>query len=111
VSTPNPSARSRIPLMSREQATAVLDQVVLDRLVSLIDMDELLSFECDLFLALRQCGSEPVDAAEQSREMITSAFHRLGDELRERLGRSAAFSDCEMCELDLARDRATAPRT
>jgi hypothetical protein len=93
------------PLMSPAQAAAVLDKVLVDRVVNMVDLDELASFECDLFFALRACGIEAVDAAGMSRDMITSAFHRFGEELRMRLGQSAALSDCEMCELEIARER------
>ena len=95
------------PLMTPAQAANVLDKVLVDRVMGMLDLDELASFECDLFYALRACGIDPFDAATMSRDMITSAFQRFGEELRMRLGQSAALSDCELCGLEVVRDKRT----
>jgi hypothetical protein len=73
-------------LMTPAQAAAVLDDVLTDRIMGIIDMAAIASFECDLFCALRSCGMSHDDAAATSAKLIIAAFRRAGEELYEQLG-------------------------
>jgi hypothetical protein len=77
-------------LMTPAQAAAVLDDVLTDRIMGIIDMAAIASFECDLFCALRSCGMSHDDAAATSRKLIIAAYRRAGDELHEQLGSGLA---------------------
>jgi len=70
-------------LMTPEQAAAVLDDVLTDRMMAMIDMTALSSFECDLFFALSNCGMSHGDAAASSHQLIIAAFRRVVEELDE----------------------------
>lgn len=73
-------------LMTPEQAAAVLDDVLTDRIMGIIDMAAIVAFECDLLCALSACGMAHDEAVATSRKLIIAAYRRAGDELYEQLG-------------------------
>ncbi len=98
------------PLLAPEQAGRLLDEIIYERVLGCIDVDALLTFECELSCAFEECGFEgDPNVANLVTEMIDRALHRAREErwhVHLRRGRS-----CELEPWDSApRDALAAPR-
>ena len=87
------------PLMSREQASEVLEKIVYERVQSCLQLPELFRFELDLWVAVHECGLGDEEAAREiASQMIGRALHRIADD-DERYAMLQPFGQqCDLCE-------------
>lgn len=82
-------------MMTPEQASKLLDEVIYERVVRHIDVDGLHRFELELWLALQEVTG--ATDMVRARELIDRALVRFRDDPRRMIGASP-FGDCELCE-------------
>jgi hypothetical protein len=88
------------PLLTAEQATELLDQVIYERLAELVDFDAIWRLEQTIAMALSELLSEDETIAK-SKLLIDRAWHALADDPRRYLDvGSAPFDDCDLCEAE-----------
>jgi hypothetical protein len=95
-------------VISPEKAGKLLEEVVLERIMSFVDLKGLCLFQQELEVALIEVGVEYDEVAQVAKQMVDDAIHRLADDPRfEVLGPGSRdqLSDCALCEQPL-RDRA-----
>lgn len=96
------SGELHAPLMAPERASKLLDEIIYERVLSCIDVDGLLTFECELSCAFDECSIEgDAIAVDLAKEMIDRALHRVRDErwhAHLRSGRSIGAWDCDSCD-------------
>jgi hypothetical protein len=107
------SGELNVPLLAASDASKLLDEVIYERVLSCIDVDTLLTFECELSCAFDECGFDGrARGSELAKEMIDRALHRVRDERWQahlRSGRSCDVEpfDCELCDQPPATPKAT----
>jgi hypothetical protein len=67
-------------MMTPEQVSRLLDQVMVDRARSVVDVSELLDLVYELRTSLRDCGLAEADAASTARQLVREAIPRLVDD-------------------------------
>ena len=103
-SAPNVPSVPGAPLIAPDQAGRLLDEVIYERVLSCIDIDALLTFECELSSAFDECGFDvDANAPDLAKQLIDRALHRAREERWEahlRGERSCDFApfDCELCD-------------
>jgi hypothetical protein len=92
------------PLIAPGDAGKLLDEIIYERVLSCIDVDALLTFECELSSAFDECDFDGDPAApDLAKEMIDRAMHRAREERWEAHLRGSRSCDslpwdCELCE-------------
>lgn len=89
-------------LLTPERAAKLLEEVVYERVLSFLDLDELYRFEQELWFALGECGIDEAAIADEAKAMIDRALARLADDPRryasfEPPGRDPLGFDCPDC--------------
>lgn len=104
------------PLLPPEQAGKLLDELVYDRVLDCIDLDTLLTFECELACAFDECTREGhARGCDLAKEMIDRALDRARDQRWEaHLRNSVPFTEPWGCEdsdnCELCNEVASAPK-
>jgi len=94
----------RAPLMSKEQATKLLEEVVYERVLACVQLMSLFRFELDLWVAVHEAGlGDEERSREIASEMIDRALHRVADDEQ----RYALFDQCEVCGDDAPKPSAS----
>lgn len=93
-------------LMTPEQASKLLDEVVYERVVGCIDFDALFQFEQELWHALYECGLDDEGVIQATDQLIERALARAGTDPRRHCSDETyaeVLADCELRD-KLARD-------
>ena len=100
------SGTLQLPLLSPDQATRLLDDVLYERVLGCIDLRALFMIEVDLWVALSECEvcADDDEAKHLAKQMIDRALSRLHDEDR-RYGPVRPFGfECPDCEDEVSAD-------
>jgi hypothetical protein len=97
--TPGATPTAPGPLVTPDQATILLDQVIYEQVLEAVDVDALYRLEQTLIMQISDLdGVSHLRAENVARSMIERALLRLPDDIRRCLS-AAAFLECDGCEL------------
>ena len=96
------SGQLHTPLLTPDQASKLLDEVVYERVLGFVDLEGLFAFERELWNAYDEAEvADELEVPAMVKAMIDRALVRVIDEPRRYLdfcGPADPFDDCELCE-------------
>jgi hypothetical protein len=95
-------------VIATDMATKLLDDVIYQRVLSCIDLEELALLEQELWLSVRAVGRDPDESLQHAREMLDRAFARIQSHPHRYVLGFDAGSACEQPQR-VAQERATKP--
>lgn len=116
--TPKPT----VPLMSAEQATKLLSELVYERLLHCIDSASLVELEQEIAFAMHECGFDMTECIEGALGMLQAALVRFANNPKGWLPPQPPVSDgdrdddddecplCQKLEAEVVQSKARQPR-